>query len=318
MATPIGTNELNSLSRRYIYPVVVDNIYLSNLLFFRIIRRNKKLLQGGLQIEIPLNWSRFAAAGYYQGFDALNVAPSDTVLNAAWDWRQAYVPVTIDGLTLIRSDSPEAVVNMLQYQFEQAQVEMAEVLGIGVWSTITTGSKTIDGLVSAVDDGTVTTTYGGLSRSTYPFWKANYTNITPPLSMSAMMTMYGQCTSGGRHPTIIATTQNVYDLFWNLNIAGQAFPVQPNAVDEQLAQAGFTNLVFNGVPVAVDSHAPTASMYFLNEDYLTLFVNPRADFKMREFREPVNQDAMVALLLFAGNMTISNCARQGKLTGITS
>lgn len=318
MATPIGTNEINSLSRRYIYPTLVDNVYRSNLMFFRLNARNKKILQGGLQIEIPLVYTRFAAGGFYQGFDLLDVSPSDTVKNAAFDWKQAYVPVSVDGLTLIRADSPEAVVNFLSFYFENAQTELAEILGTGVWSDVVSNNKVIDGLRGAVDDGTVAATYGGLTRSSNTFWNSNVTTITPPLSLNAMQTMFGSCTEGGRHPTIIVTTQSVYNLYWALSTPGQAFPAQPGGHDEQLASNGFTNLLFNGVPVCVDSHVPASQMYFLNEDYIYLYVNPRADFNMREFREPVNQDAMTSLILWAGNVVLSNCARQGKLLGITS
>lgn len=318
MATPIGTNEINSISRRYIYPTLVDNLYHSNLMFYRLNAKKKKILQGGLQIEIPLVYSRFAAGGFYQGFELLDVSPSDTVKNAAFDWKQAYVPISVDGLTLIRTDTPEAVVNFLQFYFEQAQEEMAEILGGGVWSNVVSNNKSIDGIQGAVDDGTVAATYGGLSRSTNTWWKANRTAITPPLSLSTMQTMYGNCTDGGRHPTIIVTTQAVYNLFWNLTVPQQAFPVNPQGADQQLASAGFDNLLFNNIPLAIDSHCPASTMYFLNEDYFYLYVNPRADFKLNDFREPVNQDAMTALCLWAGNLVVSNCSRQGVLTGVTS
>lgn len=318
MATPIGTNEINSISRRYIYPTLVDNVYRSNLMFFRLNARNKKILQGGLQIEVPLVYTRFAAGGWYQGFDLLDVSPSDTVKNAAFDWKQAYVPVSVDGLTLIRADSPEAVVNFLSFYFENAQTELAEILGTGVWSDVVSNNKVVDGLKGAVDDGTVAATYGGLLRSSNTFWKSTVTTITPPLSLPTMQTMFGTCTEGGRRPTIIVTTQFCYNLYWSLSTGGQAFPAQPSAMDEQLAQNGFTNLLFNGVPVTVDSHVPANQMYFLNEDYIYLYVNPRADFTMKEFREPVNQDAMTSLILWAGNIVLSNCARHGKLLGVTS
>jgi hypothetical protein len=279
--------------------------------------RTKKVLQGGLQIEVPLVYARFAAGGFYQGFDLLDVSPSDTVKNAAYDWKQAYVPVSVDGLTLIRADSPEAIVNFLSFYFEQAQTELAEILGAGIWSTAN-AVKSVDSIPTAVDNGALAATYGGLARGANPFWSANVTNITPPLGLPAMQAMFGTCTEGGRHPTIIVTTQAVYNLYWALSTGGQAFPVQPGGHDEQLAQNGFTNLVFNGVPIAVDSHVPASQVFFLNEDYMYLYVNPRADFNMKEFREPVNQDAMTSLILWAGDVCFSNLQRQGKLTGVTS
>jgi hypothetical protein len=318
MATPIGTNEINSLSRRYIYPTLVDNVYRSNLMFFRLNARNKKILQGGLQIEVPLVYTRFAAGGFYQGFESLDVSPSDTVKNAAYDWKQAYVPVSVDGLTLIRADSPEAIVNFLSFYFENAQTELAEILGGGVWSATVANNKVIDGIPQAVDNGAVAATYGGLLRSANTFWNSTVTTITPPLSLATMQTMFGSATEGGRHPTLLVGTQFVYNLYWSLNTSGQAFPVQPGGHDEQLAQSGFTNLLFNGVPFAVDSHVPANQIFFLNEDYIYLYVNPRADFNMKEFREPINQDAMTSLILWAGNVVFSNVLRQGVLKGVTS
>lgn len=323
MATPIGTNEINSISRRYIMPTLTDNVYNSNLMFFRLNAMNKKMLQGGLQIEVPLVWQRFAAGTFYQGFDLLDVSPSDTVKNAAYDWKQAYVPVSVDGLTLIRSDSPEAIVNFLSFYFENAQTELAEILGGGVWSDAVTNPKSIDGLNGAVDDGTIATTYGGLNRTANPFWRATRTDAAAAaLSLTLMQTTFGTTTVGGRHPTILVSDQATYNKFWVLNQAFQAFPTQPQGQDETLAQAGFSNLLFNGVPFAVDSHVPLginsrSQIFYLNEDYIYLYVNPRADFSMKEFREPVNQDAMTSLILWAGNIVLSNVARQGKLLNFT-
>lgn len=322
MATPIGTNEINSISRRYIMPQLTDNVYNSNLMFFRLNQMNKKMLQGGLQIEVPLVYQRFAAGGAYQGFDLLDVSPSDTVKNAAFDWKQAYVPVSVDGLTLIRSDSPEAIVNFLSFYFENAQAELAEILGTGVWSDVVSNPKAIDGLAGAVDDATLAATYGGLSRTTNTWWKSTRTDLAAAaLTLALMQTAFGTLTSGGRHPTLLVGNQAAYNKFWGLNQAFQAFPSQPAGQDETLAQAGFSNLLFNGVPFAVDSHCPqttgTNSIFFLNEDYMYLYVNPRADFSMKEFREPVNQDAMTSLILWAGNLVLSNCARQGKIFNFT-
>lgn len=318
MATPLGTNQVTSLSRRYIMPTIYDNLYHSILMFFRLNSMKKKKLQGGLHIEVPLLWANFAAGGPYQGFDLLDVSPSDTIKNAAFDWKQYYKPVSVDGLTLIRSDSPEAVVNFLSSYFEIAQMSMADDLGGGVWTDAVTNTKHIDGLKGAIDDGTVAATYGGLLRSTNTFWKSNIDSSTATLTLAAMQSMFGNCTDGGQHPTIIPTTQANYNRYWALSVSGQAFPVQPGGQDEVLAQNGFTNLLFNNVPLVVDSKVPANHIFFVNENYATLWVNTARDFAMEDFRKPVNQDAMTSLLLWAGNLTLGNCARQGKMTVVTA
>lgn len=317
MATPIGTNVLNSLSRRYIKPVIYDQFYRSNVVFFRLNARNKKKLQGGTQIEVPLHFQGLAAGGAYQGYDVMDMVPSDTIKNGAWDWKQYYTPVVIDGLTLIKADSPEAVVNLLSAYFEIARQDMANNLGTGLWSD-GSNAKQIDGLKGAVDDSTVLATYGGLLRSANTWWKSQFDAATATLTLASMQTMFGNCTEGGRHPTIIVVTQANYNRYVALSVGGQAFPVQPGGHDEILAQNGFTNVLYNNVPLLVDSKVPANHLFFLNEDYMDLYVNSTVDFYMKEFKEPVNQDVYATSILWAGNLIIENCARQGKMTAVTA
>lgn len=321
MATPIGTNVVTSIARRYILPEITDNIYGSNVVFFRLNSANKRLVQGGTQIEAPLMYARFASGGPYRGFDLLNVVPSDTIKNGAWDWKQQYVNVTVDGLTLIKTDSPESIANFIRLYFEQAEMEMAENLGVGLWSDGSVANQ-IDGLKGAIDDGTVLNTYGGLSRSSNLFWKSKVDSATAALGMTALQSMFGSCSSGGRHPTLIVSRQEQYNRFWALNQPLQRY--EAGGRDEQLAQAGFSNILFNGTPWAVDEHVPdgpnasNSRIYFLNEDYMYWAVSPRADFYLEDFQTPTNQDAMVAKMLWAGNLVLTNVQRQGVMTAVAA
>lgn len=325
MATPIGSNVVTSLARRHIVPEIVDNIYASNLLLFRLIRANKRIVRGGTQIEVPLMYARMSSGGPYQGYDTLTVTPSDTVKNAAFDWRQQYVNVTIDGLTLIKTDQPEAIANIIQMFFAQAEMEMAENLAVGLFSDAVTDPKQIDGLKGAVDDGTVAATYGGLLRSSNTWWKSQIDSSTSTLGYTALNSFFGACAEGGKHPTLLISRQDQYDRFWALNMAKMNFQNNlPGMYDQQLASAGFTNQLFNGVPWAVDSHVfdgpntSNSALLFLCEDFINWVVSPRADIYLEDFQTPVNQDAMVAKMLWAGQLVLSNCARQGKMTNLSA
>ena len=50
-----------------------------------------------------------------------------------------------------------------------------------------------------------------------------------------------------------------------------------------------------------------------NTDYLFFEVHSDANFVALEPRESTNQDAMARPIIFMGNLTASNCARQGIL-----
>lgn len=324
MATPIGADVVTSLARRYIMPDIVDNIYRSNPLFFRINQANKKVVQGGTHIEVPLMYKRFASGGPYRGYDLLNVIPSDTVKNGAWDWKQQYVNVTVDGLTMIKVDSPEAIANFIQFYFAQAEMEMAENLATGLMSDAVSNAKEIDGLKGAVDDGGVATTYAGLTRASNTFLNSIVDSTTTTLTNSALQSVFGRSSEGGRHVTIIVSRQEQYNRFIGNQEIGQRFPVQPSGHDEQLATAGFTNALFNNVPWVVDSHvfdganASNSAILGLNEDYMYWAVSPRADFYLEDFQTPVNQDAMVSKMLWAGNLVMPNTQRQFKMTAVTA
>lgn len=319
MATPIGTNVVTSIARRFILPEIVDNIYNSNALFFRLYRANKRIVRGGTQIEVPLMYTRFNSGGMYTSYDLLDLTPQDTVKNGAWDWKQAYVPVVVDGLTLIKTDSPDAIADYIRLYFAQSEMEMAEILGTGMWGS--GGGNAIDGLTLAV---ATSGTYGGLLRSSNSWWQSQVDTSTATLTLSALQTTFGTASVGGRHPTIIISKQAQYNRYWALNTSIQRFPVEPSGSDEQLAAAGFSNVLFNGVPWVVDSHVPVDAgtsrdpIYMLNEDYIWLAVSPRADFYMEDFQTAINQDAMVAKLLWAGNLVVNNCARQAKMTNINA
>ncbi len=317
MAT-IGTNAVTAISRRWILDSLTDNVYKSNPLLYRWLRANKRLVRGGFQLEAPLMYARFAAGGFYSGLDQLDITPSDMWQNGSWLWKQCYVPVTVDGLTLIKTDQPEAVADFMRMYFQQAEMEMCELIGSSLWSDGVSNTKNLDGLKGAVDDSTVLTTYAGISRTANTWWKSQIDTSTTTLSLTSMNTMFGNCTAGGRHPTVIVMTQANYNRFWVLNQAFQAFPTEPAGVDQQLAQPGFTNQVFSGVPVLVDSHVPANHIFFLNEDFFYFVVSSRADFYLEDFIVPSNQDAMTAKLLFAGNILLTNCSLQGKMTALTA
>jgi hypothetical protein len=315
MAAPIGVDTVTSISRSYIVPEIVDNVYRSNPLIYRI-RASQRMIPGGTHIELPLMYARFAAGGPYSGLDVLNIVPSDTVRNARWDWKQHYVPVVIDGLTLLKSDSPQAIANQIRMLFQQAEEEMAENLAAGLYSDGTSNPKDITGLQLAVSGAS---SYAQLLRSTYTFWSSQVDSTSTILSLAALQSLMGSATEGGHSPTLIVSQQANYNRYWNLAINAQMQQIGAGGQDDQLAALGFRNLLFNGIPWVVDSHVNNNStIYMLNEDYIFLGTSSRADMYLEDFQTPINQDALVAKLLWAGELIVQNCARQAKFTAITS
>jgi hypothetical protein len=200
-------------------------------------------------------------------------------------------------------------------------MEMAATLGAAIWGTNPGGTGTaIDGIDLAVD---ATLPYAGLDPATETWWKSSETATTEDISLNSLNRLFSNASKGGRHPSIIISQQNAYNEYWRLGVNTQQIWQGPQAYDEQLYAGGFTNLLFNGVPWVTDPNVPNgandiSSVYMLNEDYIYWCVSPRGDMVITDFQEGITQDAMVAKMLFAGNLVVTNRARHAKHTGFQS
>lgn len=324
----IGANTITSIARHFIMPQITDMIYGSNILLYRLMKGNKRMVQGGTHIEVPLMYRRFTTGGAYSGYDVFDTTPHDTIRNATFNWKQHQVSWSVDGLTMLKADSPLAIANFLTLQSQQAYMEMAENLAVGLFGDgtgVTTSIKDLDGLAGIVGSGSSigNQSYGGLDRTALPWWDSSVTGITSTqtMSQSNLMTAFTAAKRGGQSPTLIVSGDDQWNRYW---ATGQSatnatdHPRQPQGHDSLLYSAGFTNLLFNNVPWVADSHvtqnvvgASTSRVYMLNENFLHWIVSPRADFYLKPFQEPHNQDAMVASLLWAGNLVCSNPDQQG-------
>lgn len=75
--------------------------------------------------------------------------------------------------------------------------------------------------------------------------------------------------------------------------------------DMESAKGGFTSLMFNGLPILVDSNCPSGYLFLFNEDYLHFIVHPEENFRFEPFQKPINQNIKVGHIflqcVFASN-----------------
>lgn len=95
MATPLGANTLTALTRRHIENEIIELAYGSNPVLLRA-KRAQRIVPGGTHIEWPVNTEKFDSGIRFTGFDVIPPVPQDTIINAAVDWKNIAVPVTLD------------------------------------------------------------------------------------------------------------------------------------------------------------------------------------------------------------------------------
>ena len=127
-----------------------------------------------------------------------------------------------------------------------------------------------------------------------------------------MRTTYNTITYGNDKPDAIFTDQDVFEYF------EKALQPQERYQNTQVANSGFANLTFKGIPLLWDRDCPDKEMYFLNSKYINLVVHRDADIATGAFQTPENQDVSTAQILFQGNLTTNNRRMLGKITGFTA
>lgn len=321
MASP-NLSEIVTTTLRNRSGKLADNVTKNNALLNRLNKRgNVKPVDGGRTIVQELEYAENSTYKRYSGYEILNIAPSDVFTAAEFDWKQAAVAVSISGLEQLQNSGTEKVIDLLESRIKNAERTMMNNLSSDCYSDGTAdGGKQIGGLQLLVADSPTTGTVGGINRANWSFWRNVSFDSTTDGGAAAtsaniqsyMNRVWLQLVRGTDRPDLIIADNNYFRLYWESLQAIQRIQ------SDDMAQAGFSSLKFMDADVVFDGGyggaAPTNHMYFLNTNYI--FLRPHKDRNMAPLdpdRFSVNQDAMVKLTGWAGNMTLSNAFLQGVL-----
>jgi hypothetical protein len=220
--------------------------------------------------------------------------------------------VTISGIEEAKNNGEAQIIDLLEGKIFQTQETVIENMNTMFWADGTGNSnKDWNGLDLIVTKPN--TTLGGIdpTGAGNSFWASTETNQGGALTAAGMATLYNDVSVGNDQPTIIITTQALYEKYEAL-LDGQI-----RYTDTDVADGGFQNLLFKGAPVTFDGACTSGEMMFLNTKYLQLVAHSDVWFKPTPFVRPTNQDAVFSQLLCYGQLTCSNRARQGYLFGAT-
>lgn len=318
MASPnANLTEIVTTTLRNRNKEIADNVTNHNWLLRRLDKRgNKILLDGGRTIVEPLEYAQNSTGGWYSGYETLNISPSDVISAAEYDWKQAYVNVTMSGLEKIQNSGSEALYNLLDRRIQNALKTMRNIVSSALYSD---GSavKQIGGLQLLVADLPTSGTIGGINRATYSFWQNQYYRgvtdggaaVSAANIQQYMMKLWINTVRGEDKPDLIVADTNYFNFYYNSLTAIQ------RVTDKDGASALNASLKFMDADVGFDTGGgcPANHMYFLNTEYMYFKVSRMRNFVPDDEKVSISQDAMVVPLYFAGNMTVSNSARQGVL-----
>ena len=303
--------------------VLADNLTQNNAILQRLQQKgNVNPFSGGNVIlqEIMYNDTTTNNASSYSGYEVLNISPDSPISAAQYSITQYASSVTMSGLEMLQNSSKEAIIDLLDGRMQVSEARLLNKISGDLYLDGTgNGGKNITGLGAAIPDVATTGVYGGIDRANWTFWRPTVTSGTTvtALNILGLMTSTAiQLVRGTDKADLIIADNNFYSLYV------QALQAIQRITSEESGAAGFASLKFYGGGTSADvvlgggvgGQATSNHMFFLNTDYI--FFRPHKD---RNFvpiggeRQAINQDAVVKLIGFAGNLSCSNQQLQGLL-----
>lgn len=319
---------------------LADNVQNNNALLRRLKQKgNVRPFSGGNVIFEELMYVDPSQINVnsYSGYETLNVGENSPISSAQYSIAQYAGAVTMSGLQMLQNSGPEQIIDLMEGRMKVTEAQLMNRIDYDLYQNGTgNGGKNLTGLAAAVPDSPNTGTYGGISRVNWSFWRPQaYAGVSDGgAAVSAaniqqyMTTLALRLVRGRNMPDLFIGDATYFGFYVN---SLQAIQRISSDNGSGTAGAGFPSLKFYGGGMAADvvmgggvnfavntagtvGGATSAHMWALNTDYI--FFRPHRD---RNFvpiggeRQSVNQDAVVKLIGWAGNLTCSGSAFQGVL-----
>lgn len=311
---------------------LADNLTNNNALLRRLRQKgNVRTFSGGTVIDEALmfNDPNTKNVGAYSGYDVIDITPNSPITAAQFLMKLYAASVTISGHELLQNSGKERVIDLLESRIRVAEGQLQNEIASDLYGDGTGfGGKAITGLGVAISTSPTSGTYGGIDRAAWSFWRNKAFSAVADGGAAAtaaniqgyMNALSVRLVRGRDKPDLIVADNNYYNLYQ------QSLQAIQRVTSDEHAGAGFVSLKYYGAGLnsdvildggiydSSDSGMPENTMYFLNTNYL--FFRPHAERNFQPIgneRESVNQDAIVRLFGWAGNLTCSGAQFQGVL-----
>jgi hypothetical protein len=316
-----------------------DNMSRNNAGLIRMNKRGTiKPFDGGRTILQELNYNNNATFQWYGGYQTLNIAPSQTFTSAEFPIRQAAVVVSISGFEEIQNSGEEAIIDLLESRVANGEDTFMNGLSNGFYGDGTIANS-VGGLQLLISTTPTTGTIGGINRATWTFWQnqkwgaaANgLTTLGPSTVISQMDALYFLLVRGQDFPDLILFDNTLFRYFVQSMQSiqrvgtdnaefGPRWQVLKYFNSDVVLDGGFQGFSTDPLPAVTSAGGspvggvPSTTGFFCNTKYLHWRPSSRRNMvPLDPDRFSMNQDAMVRILGWAGNATLSNGFLQGVL-----
>jgi hypothetical protein len=276
--------ELTYVTRRAFIPKLVVQLYNSTPLMAALIANSQSASGGVSSVTVPVQGSQFVNAQWSDYSGSFN-QPSvqQGAFNAEFDLKLMIAPVPFLGMEgAVQQDA--AIIPLIEARMNDATNVMMDAMATALY-TNSTNTQQFIGLPAAVS---ASGTYGNINRSTYPWWgSTSYAagNVNPT-RQNILQYISGTVKRSAEVPTFGVCGFGTWTLLAQDYVGQEQYVITPGHgfdSDSNGPQAAFRALMVAGVPIYPDPYCPEGTVYFLNSNYLSLYIHEQGSFVFTGF-----------------------------------
>jgi len=276
--------ELTYVTRRAFIPKLVVQLYNSTPLLAALIANSQSASGGVSSVTVPVQGAQFVNAQWSDYSGSFN-QPSvqQGAFNAEFDLKLMIAPVPFLGMEgAVQQDA--AIIPLIEARMNDAMNVMMDAMATALYNN-TTNTQQFIGLPAAVS---ASGTYGNISRSTYSWWQSgSYAagNVNPT-RQNILQYISGTVKKGAEVPSFGICGFGTWTLLAQDFVGQEQYVITPGHGfdgDANGPQAAFRALMVAGVPIYPDPYCPEGTVYFLNTNYLSLYIHEQGSFVFTGF-----------------------------------
>lgn len=227
----------------------------------------------GVWMLFPIKYQKGVASVAFNGFDLLPITQQPVAVNMTFYPTFIATNVALAGSDLSINDTPMQTLKLMRVTMENRAQDAADDVGNFLQGDGTSfGNKAPNGLANTVDDGTVSSTYGGLSRAAYNGLNADVYTSSPNLSLLGIRNRWNAISDGPIQPDFILTDYTTWGYFESLQTPFQRNNQDFRPADRTVAQtSGYSEQRWDGMIFSRDKKVTTGNFFMLNLRFLEFY-----------------------------------------------
>lgn len=313
--------ELTYVTRRAFIPKLVVQLYNSTPLMAALIANSQQASGGVSSVTVPVQGSQFVNAQWsdYSGSFA-QPSVQQGAYNADFNLKLMIAPVPFLGMEgAVQQDA--AIIPLIEARMNDATNVMMDAMATALYNN-TTNTQQFIGLPAAVSSSGV---YGNIDRSTYTWWQSKQyaAGSVNPTRQNILQYISGTVKNGAEVPSFGVCGFGTWTLLAQDFVGQEQYMITPgNGFDGDAngPQAAFRALMVAGVPIYPDPYCPEGTVYFLNSNYLSLYIHEQGSFVFTGFEStlPNWQIGYVGAVLTIAELVNTKPKSMTKVTGYNS